>query len=414
MKRFLLPIFIFFTIFFLYFGIATDFTFKPKWALDYINPLAQSFLQFRADLPNPQSTYDLAYFNGKWYAPWGFLPALFLMPIQLVMGRFVPILYITLFFASFDSVLVYLLLSRLKREFFPRLSYMAIASLLMLYAFGTTHVYIGTLGSVWHVVQMVSNFFGTAGIYFIFKKNRTLKDYFLSSCFISISLLGRTTIVFLICIPIILYLKEYYPIKKKDVNEIFSLFGKMICIFGVPLIITSSAFFFYNFIRFNNPLEYGYSFINEAPYLADLRRTYGAFSIRNIPRNLWYMIAETPPITLINKPTITFNLKGNSIFFLTPVFLTIFLASWIQKKRHAISWDPYIISLWIAILATTIPSLMHYSSGWMQFGYRYALDITLPLLILSLFGIKGKLNILYIAGIFFSIVMYQIGIHMLK
>ena len=61
-----------------------------------------------------------------------------------------------------------------------------------------------------------------------------------------------------------------------------------------------------------------------------------------------------------------------------------------------------------------IPSLLIYSTGWMQFGYRYSLDVTAVLVLLSLFGMKGKLNVLYVIGVAFSVVVYQMGITALR
>lgn len=58
-------------------------------------------------------------------------------------------------------------------------------------------------------------------------------------------------------------------------------------------------------------------------------------------------------------------------------------------------------------------SPMYFRSGWMQFGYRYSLDITVLLIILSLYGIKGRINILYCLGVIFSVVISMIGINAL-
>ena len=66
--------------------------------------------------------------------------------------------------------------------------------------------------------------------------------------------------------------------------------------------------------------------------------------------------------------------------------------------------------LWITSIVVIAPSLLFYNSGWIQFGFRYALDITVPLILLSLFGMKGKLNSLYILGIFFAIALHVLGI----
>ncbi len=184
-------------------------------------------------------------------------------------------------------------------------------------------------------------------------------------------------------------------------------------IFTVPIVLFSFLFFLYNYLRFQNILEYGYNFIKEAPNLAVLREINGAISIRNLPRNLWYMLLEIPKFNLIGKISPDFNLNGNSIFFLSPPLLAAFLAGPVIKKVKRWILDPYVAGLWLTAAVVILPSLLIYSTGWMQFSYRYSLDITVILILLSVFGMKGKLNILYILGILFSIIMYILGINSL-
>ena len=45
MKKIFVPLFLFISVFVLYFGIATGFSFQSKWYLDYFNPLGQSIRQ---------------------------------------------------------------------------------------------------------------------------------------------------------------------------------------------------------------------------------------------------------------------------------------------------------------------------------------------------------------------------------
>lgn len=410
MKKIIIPLSIFLIAFIIYFGVATQFTFKPKWVLDYFNPLASSMLNFHLDIQNPSTTYDLVHFRGKWYAPWGIIPSLLLIPLQLIKGRFVPLIYLSVFFASLNVVFLYFLLKRLKKEFLPQLSYFAILLLLILFAFGTTHFYVGTLGSTWHVDQMVTSFLATLGIYVIFKKNPKRKDYVFSSIIFSLALLGRATIVILLTLPLLLYLWDNFLTKKLTVLQKINFFKNAFIIFGLPLLFFSTVFFLYNYVRFSSPFEYGYSHIHEASCLAQIRKANGIFSLRNIPSNMHYMLFEIPTITFTDMPHFNFNLKGNSIFFLTPPFLAALLASPIKRRRGKITLDPYITSLWLTAIITIIPSLMHYSTGWIQFGYRYTLDITVLIFILSIFGMKGKLNLLYVLGIILSIFFYSWGI----
>lgn len=412
MRTFFYSLAIFILVFLIYFAIGTDFSFKPKWALDYFNLLSQSLQHFRLDIENPGSTYDLSYYKGKWYGTWGILPAILLIPFQIATGRFIPIFYLSVLFASLNVVFVYLLLIRIKKEFLPNLSQFGIGILLLLFAFGTANFYVGTLGSVWHVDQIVTSFLATLGIYIIFKKNRSLRDYLISSAIFSLAFLGRPTIVLSLTLPLLLYFWEVFD-KNRSVEARIKALKKGLFIFGAPFLCFMLVFFLYNYFRFENIFDYGFNYIHEAPYLARLREQTGAFSFANVPKNLWYMLFEIPGISLGEKIMFSFNLNGNSILFLTPPFFAALLASPIVKKSQKYMPDFYIIAFWVTAIVTIFPSLMHYGSGWMQFGYRYSLDITVLLLVLSVFGIKGKINTLFVIGTIVSIVLYTWGIRSL-
>lgn len=413
MKRFLPPIIIFFITFFVYFAVGTQYSFKPKWAIDYFNPMAQSLMHFRLDILNPAQTHDLIEFKGKWYTPWGILPAIFLIPLQILKGRFIPAFYLSLLFVSLNTVVVLFLLKRLQKEFLLQLTNVSLCIILILFAFGTTQFYVGTLGSVWHVNQIVSTFFGTLGIFAIFKKNRKPIDYFLSSLCFGIGFLGRPTMLFLISLPISLYLFNLFQNNKFILKHKARYIKQVTVLFGIPLIVFCFVFFLYNYVRFGNIFQTGYDYIHESSNLEQIRKKNGISSFKNIPQNVRYMFFELPKVEFVrNNLVFHFNLYGNSIFFLTPPFATIFLAP-IVRRNGRIQVNHFVVSLWIAVFATTIPILMHYSSGWMQFGYRYSLDITVLLLLLSIFGIRGKLNILYILSIIFAVWMQILGIHSL-
>lgn len=402
---------IFFFVFTIYFIVGTNYTLEPKWALDYFNPLAQSILHFRLDIPNPGTTYDLSYYNGKWYGPWGIIPALILIPLQFIRGQFVPTFYLSILFSSLNAVLIYLLLIRVKKEFFPQLSTRGIYVCLMLFAFGTTQFYVGTLGSVWHVDQITTSFFGTLGIYIIFRKKRRLIHYFFSTICFSLAFLGRPTIVLLSFLPIIFYI---FDLQKREVfkslHKIKTILIKEITLLSIPLIFFLSLFLLYNYVRFENIFEYGFNYIRESSYLAQLREENGPFSVKNIPSNLRYMLFEIPGISFSNANIFSFNLNGNSIFFLTPPLLAGFLAFPIKTKQRKFVFDPYVTSLWLTVGITLLPSLMHYGSGWMQLGYRYVLDVNVLLILLSIFGMRGRINTIYALGAIFSIVIYTLGI----
>lgn len=413
MKKIFELIIIFFLTFILYLGIATKWTFVPPWSLDYLNPLAQSMLHGRIDIPDPSSTYDLILYKGKWFAPWGPLAAISLIPLQIIKGRYAPSIYLSLLSASINAVVVFLLLRRLKSEFFPSMKKWELYGFLLFFLFGTTHAYVGTIGSSWHVDQMVTSVLGTLGLFIIFKKHRSLVDYRLSAVVFSATLIGRPTYIMLLFLPGLLYLWDNkYRLQK--IIELKKVMWNCLSFFGVPLLLFSFIFFSYNYVRFGDLFEYGYRYIHEAQYLENRRMTHGAFSISNLTYNIWYMVFEIPKLTRDGPTPFDFNLKGNSIFFLSPPLLAIFLASPFIRKKRGITLDPYSASLWVTTIATMLPSLIVYSTGWMQFGYRYSLDVTVLLLLLAIYGMKGKLNVLVAGGIVFSVWMYSMGIRALQ
>ncbi len=395
----------------IYFAVATRYTFHPMWALDYFNELAAALREGHLDLRNPSSTYDLILFGGKWYAPWGILAALFFLPIQAIKGRFIPAIYISILFASLNVLLVYFLLVRLREEFLKAMRYGEVLLVTALYAFGTMNFYVGTLGSAWHVDQMVSSFFGTLSVYLIFKHKRRLTDYLYSVVALVPVLLGHATFVLLVVIPGLLYVWDIFRNRKITVR--LRLIKKGLIIFGLPLGVGTGLFLLYNYLRFGSPWEYGYSYILEAPFLEQIRLKNGVMSLTNLAHNIWYFAAEIPSLSVVNGLHLGINILGNSLFFLTPPLLTIFLAVPWKKIRDKWTFDPYVFSLWTGAVITIIPSLMIYSTGWMQFGYRYGLDIMPELVLLSVFGVKGKLNTLYILGISLAIFFHVLGIQAL-
>lgn len=390
-----------------YFGISNRWTFSAKWYLDYFNPLAVSLRSGRVDIDPPGDSYDLVHFGDRWYLPWGVLPAVLLVPFQLIKGGFVPTIYLSVFFGAINTVLVYLMLVRLRHEFFPGMKWHVICLYTVLFAFGTMNFYVGTLGSVWHVDQIVTSFFGNLAVLVIFKKNRSDRDYALSALLLAFALAGRGTIVLLCVIPAILFAWDYGVLRK---YSLIAFVRKGMFLFGIPAFLGVVWFFTYNFFRFGNIFEYGYNFIVESPYLEQVRKTHGIMSVAHLPTNLWYMLAEIPFLRWGHGVELGINLKGNSLLFLTPPFLAALLAKPVAKKGKTVRIDPYITALWVGVVVTLIPSLLIYSTGWMQFGFRYALDVMAPLVLLVVFGMKGRVNMLMVLGTAWAVWMHVMGI----
>jgi hypothetical protein len=122
-------------------------------------------------------------------------------------------------------------------------------------------------------------------------------------------------------------------------------------------------FLWYNEVRFGSPFESGYALATLPDWL-EARRREGLFSTAHIPMNLDYMFIHLP------KPIGTFPFfkpdgLGMSILLTSPGLLYAVRAPW----RESRSWW-----LGLAALIVLVPTLLYYGGGWLQYGYRYALD----------------------------------------
>lgn len=357
-------------VFVVYFGTATKWTFRPAWTIDYVNPMAAAIRQGRLDIPDPAMTYDLAFYNRRWYMTWGVLAAIVHIPLQILAGgRYVPALYTSLFFGSLTVGIVWWLL---ERDWFPKTSTFGAFAFAGFYAFGTMQYYLSTVGSIWQVNQVVSTFFGVLGTAMIFKKKRSTRDYLFSSACYGVALLGRPIVGLMVVIPISLILSER---RRKTIVAVLLLWLTAI---GMLLA--------FNAVRFEDPFETGHRYLTEAPNLAAKRERYGMLSLAYVPTNAWHMLAAPPRFSWRNGPAVDIDLMGNSIFFLSPLLLFAFATLPIAKTK------PVVKAAWLGIAVTAGASLLYYNTGWMQFGYRYALDFSFLLVLLVYFWFKGSVR----------------------
>ena len=122
-------------------------------------------------------------------------------------------------------------------------------------------------------------------------------------------------------------------------------------------------FFWYDAARFGSPFESGYG-LALLPEWLEQRRKLGLFSTAHLSMNLDYLFLKVPALGGA-FPFFHPDGLGMSIFITSPGLLYAVRAPW----RRSFSW-------WLALaaLVVLIPTLLYYGGGWLQYGYRYALD----------------------------------------
>ncbi len=122
-------------------------------------------------------------------------------------------------------------------------------------------------------------------------------------------------------------------------------------------------FLWYNAVRFGSPLQSGYETATLPSWLAALRDQ-GLFSLSHLGMNLDYFLWHLPH-GLTTFPFIQPDGFGMSILVTSPGLLFALRTDWRDRRSWLLAG---------AFVFTLVPSLLYYGGGWLQYGYRYALD----------------------------------------
>ena len=72
---------------------------------------------------------------------------------------------------------------------------------------------------------------------------------------------------------------------------------------------------------------------------------------------------------------------GMSVLLTSPAFL-LAVPAWFDRRRRRI-----VVAALLAVLLISVANLMHFSQGWVQFGYRFSNDVVPYLLVLTAIGV---------------------------
>lgn len=335
----------------------------------YYNYLADAFLHGQTWLRLlPLSTHDLVVFGGKLYLYWAPFPAILLMPFVSIFGVNLNDVVYTALIASINVGLVGQLLRSACKAGFLHLSKLQRAILVFFFAFGTVHFKLATGGKVWATGQIIG-FMCSLLAYLVIFSLHGKKAWFLSGLALAAAMITRTQIVFtgIFCLVYLISIEK--PWKWKKILPEFLLAA-------LPIILTAGFTLFYNQIRFGNPFDVGITYHNMDVFFRSDYEKYGFFNVHYIPTNLYYQYVFYP------YPVRASSYMGGSLFLMSPLFLASFGSFWRKFPKN------YLWALLGSILVTNIPILLCMGTGYMQFGPRYTLDFTVPLLLLTAIGME--------------------------
>ena len=284
----------------------------------YWNLLADEFLRGNIYLEGPPHTHDLTLYQGKWYVPMPPLPAILMTPLAyLIGGENINTSDLSIFFSAINSIFVFLILEQLARRKWIKLSRANLLLLVVLFAFGNPHLWVGIRGRAWFVSQIVTVTFLALAVF------AALRSW--SPWLVGISLgaaiatrpNGIMAWPFICAIAMQILKEEYGSVSWKQIME-WSI--KTI----IPMGVAVAALLIYNYARFENFLDFGYTSINGDPVIVANAQRYGLFSPHYILTNIKAMFFYLPAIQPGNQWPILPSTAGMNLFLVTPPLIYLF------------------------------------------------------------------------------------------
>ena len=347
--------------------------------------LADAFLHGRTWLTSALGPNDNVIVGNHVYVPFAPFPAILLLPLVAITGpqtadTWQPIVNAAL--AAIDVGLVWILAGRIGvRGLVDRFA------LAVLFGFSTQIWWVTTRGGVWHTGHLVASALTLLALIELFGRRRALV----------VGLLGGAA--FLTRAPLVLAIPFYglWALLAKPVGRLEDQVARIrtrassaattralaassavrassaVAAHRLPIrewILVSlgfvpSALFYlwYNAVRFGSPFESGYG-LASLPAFLEVQRQQGLFALAHVPMNLDYLLWHLPKL-IPDFPFFRPDGLGMSILLTSPGLLLAIRAPWRDRRTWLLAG---------AFLFTLLPSLLYYGGGWLQFGYRYALD----------------------------------------
>jgi len=371
-KKFIFPILIFIITLVVYY-----LTSAGKTPYNYFTRLGASFLKGKYYLTqNPAWLNELIPAgHNKYYVVYPPMPAILSIPFVFILKDFFQQQYLAHLLGAGIVLLTINLSLKIKKDI-----KLAIWSGLLV-GFGTIIWYLSSTGSSWLLGQVTSCFFLMLALNESFSKKRP----FLVGIFLGASYLSRLTTI--LSLPLFIYLIKGRT-KRKNIFK---------------LVLGTLSFFifnsFYNFIRFGTIFDKGYLLIPGV--LNEIWYKKGLFHLSYIPRHLKIIFASFP-IFQKEFPFILPSWAGLSIWITTPAFVYSLFSN-IKEKVVKISW--------LVVILISLVIFSHGTTGFAQFGYRFAVDFYPFLIFLTIKAVsKDKLKWHHIVLLLISILINFWGV----
>jgi hypothetical protein len=395
-------------------------------------------------MPVPVAGSDTSY----GLLPFPPLPALVLMPFVAVFGLATDSQLVGVVIGAINVGLAYRMTTRLTR------SRGAAVMATLFFAFGTVHWYASMLSTTWFLAHVVAITFVLLGITLALDAERLNRAKVLAegsatrrSGASPRSALSETFEQNSLFLAWFRKLRNAFDPMQFMAGFVFGIgaLARLPILFGAPffLFVGGGGSFFrrgfsagigafiplllllvYNFASTGHLFNPAYEHLYQTEYLGylpptpencpigfpqnfcaglEINRSLGIEDLGHVPLNALIMFAWTP---LNTDAGIRPDQIGMSILLTSPAYLLAIPALIFGWRRRIVAGSA------LAIAAIALLNLMHFSQGWVQFGYRFSNDFVPFALVLVTLGIArlGARNLLVVALVAASIIINAWGV----
>lgn len=340
------------------------------------------------------------------YVSFPAFPALVMLPSALLGGRTANDVLPTLFLAALILPLTLLVLRRLAEAGLSKRTVHEDLWFVGMFAFGTVMFVSSIQGKVWYTAHVVGVVLALIYAWAAIEAKRPV----LAGLALGAAALTRTSMAFMF--PLFVF-EVWRMVAKARADEtppnasgsmnlqaarksmLLAMRGPLLR-FALPVVGFAALGMIYNYVRFASFTEFGHSYLALGTHDPVVQQNnieqWGLASSHYLSRNLAVAFAALPDL-LPRSPWIQVNGHGLAIWFTTPALL---LLLWPREK------NPLHRALWLTVLFVALPSLLYMNTGWFQFGYRFALDYMVFLVMLLAIGgrpMNRVMKALIIAGV---------------
>lgn len=316
------------------------------------------------------------------------LPSVVMLPGAAIAGRAANDVIPTLVIAALILPLALAALRRLARAGLSQRTLRDDLWLVATLAFGSVLWFSAVQGKVWYTAHVV----GVALALVHARASIEARHPVVAGLALGAAALTRTAMAFMV--PLFVY--EVWRVHgglaawRSDRRAMLRALRGPLVRFAVPLAGFALAGMLYNLVRFGAPAEFGHRYL-QVRQQAQIEQ-YGLASYHYLARNLAVAFTLLPEI-VPRAPYVQISGHGLALWFTTPVLV---LLLWPRDR------GPLHRPLWLCVAAVALPSLLYQNSGWVQFGYRFALDYLVLLILLLAVGgrpLTRAVKALIVAGI---------------